>query len=64
MRFNEAESVAELAEICQELNDKGNFEPVEVGPYFYYRRGSGGMFLYRVLKGDFRAPTERKDHRG
>jgi len=62
MRFDEAMSQKELMQICDFLQDKGTFVPFELGPYIYYRRGTGGVYLYRVLKEDFKVPRERKKH--
>ena len=64
MRFDEAINDSFLKPICETLKDKKNFETVEGGHgLVYYRRGTGGIFLYRVKKEDFRIPRERKDHR-
>ena len=60
-RFDNAPK--EVAHIVEALKDKENFVPYVEGPYVFYRRGTGGMFLYRVLKEDFRVPIERKNHR-
>ena len=62
MRFEEASEQPELAEICKSLDDKANFYRVIVGPWSYYRRGKGGIYLYRVLNADFRVHRERKRH--
>jgi len=62
MRFDEAMKEPELEEICKLLVDKENFVPVEDGPCVFYRRGTGGLYLYRVLKEDFRVPRERHQH--
>jgi len=45
------------------LEGKANFEPVVVGEYIYYRRGTGGLYVYRVWKYEFRIPRERKLHK-
>ena len=63
MRFEEAERDPELREVCRLLEGKKTYEPIEVGPYIYYRRGTGGIYLYRVLKEDFKAPRERVRHK-
>ena len=62
MRFEEAMRIKELHEICEFLKDKKNFVPFESGSYIFYRRGKGGLYLYRVLKEDFKVPRERKKH--
>jgi hypothetical protein len=64
MRFDEA--VAEVPKVVQFLKDKPNFFPYYAGHGFdlvYYRRGTGGLWLYRVLKENFRVPRERKRHK-
>ncbi len=64
MRFDEAESEAPKA--FRVLKGKPNFFPYYTGPNLqlvYYRRGTGGLWLYRVLKENFRVPRERKQHR-
>jgi len=48
--------------LAEKLKDKHNFDPVENGEYIYYRRGSGGLFVYRVWKPDFHIKIERKRH--
>jgi hypothetical protein len=63
MRFDEALNDACLKLICEKLKDKANFDPVDINGVLYYRRGSSGMFLYRVMKEDFRVPVERKNHK-
>ena len=63
IRFDEAPNYPQLVEVHKELIDKGNFEPVILGPYTYYRRGTGGIYLYRVPNEDFRVPRERKIHK-
>ena len=63
MRFDEAENDAALREVVEFLRDKGNFVPFIIGPYSFYRRGTGGLWLYRVLTENFRVPRERKSHR-
>jgi hypothetical protein len=62
MRIEEAREILELRKIVIELSFKNNFEPYIEGPYTYYRRGTGGIWLYRVLNENFRVPRERKNH--
>jgi len=68
MRFDEAQAESseynpeQLKQVCIALKDKANFVPFILGPYTYYRRGTGGIYLYRVLNEDFRMPRERKKH--
>lgn len=62
IRFEEGFNIGELVDICEQLKDKGNFDPVAMGAYLFYRRGTGGIYLYRVLKEDFEVPRERKRH--
>ena len=61
MRFDEAAS--EVPQVVDALKDKPNFFPYSVGELIYYRRGTGGLWLYRVLKENFRIPRERKKHK-
>lgn len=63
MRFDEAHEEPELLTICTDLDNRKNFDPVALGRYYFYRRGTGGIYLYRVLKEDFRVPRERKSHK-
>jgi len=63
MRFDEALQDPFLHDICQFLKDKANFEPFEFNGVTFYRRGTGGLWLYRVSKEDFRVHRERKTHR-
>lgn len=62
MRFDEALNDPDLNVICQFLKDKPNFVPYEINSICFYRRGTGGIYLYRVPKEDFRVPRERKTH--
>lgn len=63
MRFTEGMRQPELKPICEQLKDKENFDPVVEGPYIFYRRGTSGLYLYRVAKEDFKVPRERKHHK-
>jgi len=60
-RFDEFRE--EYPEIAMMLEGKANFEPVVVGEYIYYRRGTSGLYVYRVWKYEFRIPRERKLHK-
>ena len=62
MRFDEAENDPSLKHITQFLRNKCNFEPFVESPYTYYRRGTGGLWLYRVLSENFKVPRERANH--
>ena len=35
---------------------------VELNGYIYYRRGTGGLYIYRVLPEDYKINRERKKH--
>jgi hypothetical protein len=37
--------------------------PLVLEGYTYYRRGTGGLEVYRVANEDFRMPRERKNHK-
>jgi hypothetical protein len=45
------------------LAERANNNPVELQGYFYYRRGTGGLEVYRVAKEDYKMPRERKNHK-
>lgn len=62
MRFEEAMAQKELKQVCEFLKHKDTFVPHPWGPYTFYRRGTGGIYLYRVLTEDFKVPRERKKH--
>lgn len=62
MRFEEALKQPELKQICEKLKDKKTFWPWKEKYYTYYRRGKGGLYLYRVPHEDFKVPRERKKH--
>jgi hypothetical protein len=62
MRYDEAENEPELTSVYQALQHANNFEPFPFGGYIYYRRGTGGLWLYRVLPENFRVHRERKRH--
>jgi hypothetical protein len=63
MRFDKGWNIPELTDVMKCLKDAGNFVPYQDGPYFWYRRGTGGLWLYRVLIEDFKVPRERKNHK-
>jgi hypothetical protein len=63
MRFEEAINDKFLSVVCEFLKDKENFVPFDYYGLIYYRRGTGGIYLYRVAKEDFRVPRERKYHK-
>jgi len=62
MRFDEVSSDVSLRHVVEFLKDKGNFVPFVDGSYTFYRRGTGGLWLYRVLSVNFKVPRERKSH--
>jgi len=62
MRFDTAKNQPELKSVVHFLKDKGNFIPFHWGPFVFYRRGKGGLYLYRVEKEDFKVNRERKKH--
>jgi len=62
MEWDEAETQQELKVITDHLKDSENFKPFVEGPYAYYRRGSNGIYLYRVLVQDFKLHRERVRH--
>lgn len=61
MRFEDFQK--EYPELAKLLETRRNHDPVEDAYYFYYRRGTGGIEVYRVWKPDYKMPRERKDHR-
>lgn len=63
IRFDEAQQVTEFQAICKALESAKNFEPYPVGEFTFYRRGTGGLWLYVVPTYDFRVPRERKSHK-
>ncbi len=62
MRFEEAMQQPELEEVCLALVDAKNHEPLLLNQVVYYRRGTGGIELYRQSVQDFQVPRERKKH--
>jgi hypothetical protein len=63
MRFDDAEQQPELKNICFLLREATNKEHISDKHYTYYRRGTGGIWLYRVLTTDYKMPRERKSHK-
>jgi hypothetical protein len=49
--------------LSKDLENKQNHVPVEDHGYFYYRRGTGGIEVYRVWHEDYKMPRERKTHK-
>ena len=60
MRFEDGLSQVELQGICSQLQSLPIGEIVEQGPYFFYRRGSKGLWLYRVAKEDYKVSVEKR----
>jgi len=63
IRFNEAENQEETKHLYHGLKDRKNHDPIFDEYYAYYRRGKGGLFLYRDPKEDYKVPRERKRHK-
>lgn len=63
IRFDEAPNYDSLREIHVQLSTKTNFDRIIIGPFSYYRRGTGGIYLYRVPNEDFKVHRERKRHK-
>jgi len=63
MRFEEALKEPELKKIAEHLKDAKNFVPCMIHGYAYYRRGTNGLYFYRVLQEDFKIPRERVKHK-
>ena len=62
IRFDEAQQIPEFSAITFFLENSKNFSPCEVGDFTFYRRGTGGLWLYVVPTCDFKVPRERKIH--
>jgi hypothetical protein len=56
----------EYAGLAEQLEGRRNNDPIEDYEKinFYYRRGTGGIEVYRVAKEDYKMPRERKSHKG
>jgi hypothetical protein len=63
IRFDEAQQIPEFKAIIEALAMAKNFEPYKVGNFIFYRRGTGGLYLYVVPECDFKVPRERKHHK-
>lgn len=63
LHFDEAQQIPEFQDITKALENAKNFEPWPVGNFTFYRRGTGGLWLYVVPTCDFRVPRERKSHK-
>ena len=61
MRFEDF--MQEYPELAMVLRCKPNGSAIRSGPYSFYRRGTGGLEVYRVLTQDFLMPRERKTTR-
>jgi hypothetical protein len=53
----------EYPALARSLENKQNHVPVEDLGYYYYRRGTGGIEVYRVWNEDYKIPRERKSHK-
>ena len=56
--MEEEEFQREYPKIWKQLDGLKTFRPVEVGGYFYYRRGKSQRYVYRVLPHDFKQPRK------
>lgn len=63
IRFDEAQQIPEFKNITDFLTNADNKTKYEVGDYVFYRRGTGGIYLYCVPKWDYKVPRERKHHK-
>ena len=63
IRFDEAQQIPEFKNITNYLVNADNKAKYEVGDYVFYRRGTGGIYLYVVPKWDYKVPRERKKHK-
>lgn len=55
--------VQEYPALAMVLFARRNHSAIRSGPYSYYRRGTDGIEVYRVLTEDLRMPRERKNHK-
>ena len=67
MRYEEALIIEDnddepIQTIAESLKNRKNHDAVLWGDYAYYRRGTGGIWLYRVAKEDYKMPREPKKH--
>ena len=53
----------EFPEVAKLLEGQKNHVPIPLLGYVFYRRGTGGLQVYRVATEDYKMPRERKDHR-
>ena len=60
MRFEDF--ITEYPELAMVLFNRRNHSAIRSGPYSYYRRGTDGIEVYRVLTEDLNMPRERKNH--
>lgn len=61
MRFEEF--MREYPTLAMILWQRRNHSAIRQGPYSYYRRGTDGLMVYRVLTEDLNMPRERKNHK-
>lgn len=62
IRFDEAKDQKDTVHLYHGLKDHKNHDPIFDEYYAYYRRGSNGLYLYRVPKEDLKVPRERVRH--
>jgi hypothetical protein len=62
MRYDQFQN--EYPMLSKQLENRRNHDPVEDEHYYYYRRGTGGIEVYRVWKPDYKMPRERFKHKG
>ena len=53
----------EFPDVAKLLEGQRNHVPISLLGYVFYRRGTGGLQVYRVAKEDYKMPRERKNHR-
>lgn len=60
MRFEDF--ITQYPTLAMVLFSRRNHSAIRSGPYSYYRRGTDGIEVYRVLTEDLNMPRERKNH--
>jgi len=60
MRWEDALEQPELLDICNKLSKQPKGTIFVVGPYTFYRRGTKGLWLYRVANEDYKVQVEKR----
>ena len=60
MTWEDSLNQPELKNVTEKLSNIPIGEAIQEGPYIFYRRGKGGLWLYRVPIEDYKVSVEKR----